>query len=355
MTASLTVSDPECIIDTNFMNILITGGAGFIGSRLGLYLTEKGHKVIPLDNLSFGYKRNFSGNRKLLSNFINLDIRSPKLEKIMKKVDVVFHLASISFLPWCNNHPNEAYQVNLGGTANVLEMARRNNVKRVIFSSTSAIYENETVLPFKESIQPKPTLIYAQTKKAGEELCKSFIEMYGMDIAILRFFNVYGPHSDYRPPSNLMTYIIQSLLKKEAPLLHSNGKQARDFIFVSDVVRLCEIAATHPKAKNEVFNVGSGKQVTVTEIFNIIAESLGEKNIKPVFRDPKLIWEKFPQQFQGNYPLDTSLLDKEVNKLTLASIKKAQKMLNWKAEINIKEGLTQTIAYALEEKEVKKI
>lgn len=328
------------------MRILITGGAGFIGSQLGLYLVGKKHQVILLDNLKFGYLYNLAGNKKLVSNFIRMDIRNPKLENIMRNIDVIFHIAGIISLPGCNNDPNEAYSVNVGGTANVLEMARRNGVKKVVFASTSAVYENETELPFKESVTAKPTLIYAQTKKAAEDLCDSYMKMYGMDITILRFFNVYGPHMDYRPPSYLVSYIIRSLLNKQRPILHSNGKQARDLVYVADAVRVCEMVMTHPNAKNEIFNVGSGKQITVQEIFNMIAKCLNEKEIEPIYRDPKLIWDKFPRQFGGRYPLKPIFLEKEVNKYTLANTHKAKKMLNWSAKVTIEEGLAKTVAYA---------
>lgn len=328
------------------MRILITGGAGFIGSQLGLYLVEKNHQVIPLDNLKFGYLHNFAGNKKLLSNFIKMDIRNPKLEDVMEKIDVVFHIAGIISLPGCNDDPYEAYSVNVAGTANVLEMARQNGVKKVVFASTSALYENETLTPFKESILANPTLIYAQTKKASEDLCNSYTKMYGMDITILRFFNVYGPHMDYRPPSYLISYIIGCLLRKKAPILHSNGKQARDFIYVSDAVKICEIVMTHKAAKNGLFNVGSETTITIQGVFNILAKLLGEKNIKPIYRNPKLIWEKFPRQFEGKYPINPDLLQKEVNKFTLAATQKAEKFLHWKPKVSIEEGLAQTVIYA---------
>lgn len=327
------------------MNILITGGAGFIGSQLGLYLDRKKHNVTLLDNLSSGYVHNFSGSKRLVNNFICMDIRDSKLESIMKNFDVIFHIAGFVSLPGCNNAPEAAYSINVAGTANVLECARRNNIKKIVFASTAALYENETRLPFEELPSLKPTLVYAQTKKAAEDLCNSYTNMYKMDITILRFFNVYGPHMDYRPPSYLISYLIGCLLRKEKPILHSNGKQARDFVYVADVTRFCEIVMTHPNAKNQVFNVGSGTQITVQEIFDLIAEILGENKIKPVYRDPRLIWEKFPEQLEGKYPINVDLLKKEVNKITLADIHKAKRMLGWKPRVTFKEGLLKTIAY----------
>lgn len=325
------------------MRILITGGVGFIGSQVGLYLVQK-HDVYPLDNLKFGYLYNLANNKQLLKNFIRIDIRDPKMEAVLKNIDVIFHFAGWVSLPGCNDDPNEAYQCNVAGTANVLEMARRNGVKKIIFASTAAIYEYDSI-PFKESIVPKPTLIYAQTKKAAEDLCQSFRDMYGMDIIILRFFNVYGPHMDFRPPSYLISYIIGCLVRGEKPVLHSDGKQARDFVYITDVVRLCEIVMTHPNAKNEVFNVGSGTTITVQEIFDIIAKILGEEKIKPIYRDPKLIWENFPRQLKGKYSLNPEFLEKEVNKHTLASMEKVKEMFHWEAKVSIEEGLEKTVAY----------
>lgn len=330
------------------MRILITGGAGFIGSQLGLYLAEKNHEIIPLDNLKFGYLYNFADNKNLLDNFIKMDVRDSNLEAIMKNVDVVFHIAAIISLPGCNNDPFEAYSINVAGTANVLEAARRNGVKKVVFASTSALYENEKTTPFKEYSSPQPTLIYALSKKAAEDLCISYTKMYGMDITILRFFNVYGPNMDFRPPSYLISYIIGCLLKKESPILHSNGKQARDFVYVSDTVKICEIVMTHKSAKNELFNVGSEKTITVQGIYDILARILGETRIKPIYRNPKLIWENFPKQIKGKYSIDPNFLEKEVNKFTLADTSKAKKLLNWEAKIGIDEGLVKTVAYAKE-------
>ena len=329
------------------MRILITGGAGFIGSQLALYLDKKDHEVIILDNLSSGYIYNFMDSKRLLRNFVSMDIRDPKIESVTRGVDVIFHIAGYVSLPGCNDNPGEAYSVNTSGTANVLEMARRNNVKKVVFASTAALYEKETLTPFKESLPANPTLIYARSKKDAEGICESFREMYGMDITIFRFFNVYGPHMDYRPPSYLISYLIGCLLKKEKPVLHSNGKQSRDFVYVDDVVRLCEIVMSNPKSKNQTFNVGSGEIISVQGIYDLLAEIMKLQKIKPVFRDPKMHWEKFPRQFEGKYKFDTELLTNEVNKLTHADISKAEKLLGWKPRIKMRKGLERTVSYSI--------
>lgn len=328
--------------------ILITGGAGFIGSQLGFNLLEKGYDVTLLDNLKYGYLDNLIKDGKQFPKFVCMDIRDQKVEDLMKGVDIVFHLAGISSLPECQNNPGEAYSVNVAGTTNILEMARRNGIKRVVFSSTSAIYENETTFPTEESANTKPTLIYSLSKKHAENLCQTFRDVYGMDITILRFFNVYGPHMDYlRPNPPLVSYIIKCLLEKESPVLHSNGKQARDMIYVSDVLNICETVMTHPKAKNEVFNVGSESTTTVQEVYDLTIRAFGIKNINPRFRSAELLWDKYPSLFSRKFSFDPEVLKKEVNKYTLASIKKAKEKLNWSPKISIKQGLRMTVQYAL--------
>lgn len=153
---------------------------------------------------------------------------------------------------------------------------------------------------------------------------------------------------DYRRPNPpLVSYIIKCLLENKNPLLHSDGKQARDMIYVDDVLRLCEIVATHKKAKNSVFNVGSGKAHTVKEVYNYIVKAFGKTNIKPTFRPEKLFWEKYRYLFIGDYPFNTNFLKKEVNKYTLASIKKTTKMFGWGSETSLEEGLKKTVAFAI--------
>lgn len=333
------------------MRILITGGAGFIGSHLGLYLLQQKHQVLFLDNLRFGYLENLSSNNGLKPYFVKMDVRDPKIGKILRGVDVIFHLAGISSLPECQSDPGEAYQVNVAGTVNILEAARRYNVSRVILSSSSAIYENETSFPTPENPNPDPTLMYSLSKKHAEEVCHSFQKLYGMDIVILRFFNVYGPHMDFkRPNPPLISYLIRCFLNKEAPILHSDGNQARDMIYVDDVLNVCETVMTHRNAKNQTFNVGFGKAYTIKEIYKHIVAVFKPTGIKPLYRTAKLLWDEYPELSEGNYPFQAKFLEKEVNKYTLASIKKANKLLGWKPQISLKEGLQKTVTFAIKNK-----
>ncbi len=332
------------------MKILITGGAGFIGSNLGAYLLSKGNDVRFLDNLTFGYKENLvfhDGSPIPISRFIKMDVRDNQIKQTMKDVDIIFHFAAISSLPECQNNPQKAYNVNVAGTANILESARKHNVKRIIFSSTAGVYENERTFPTPEDIPVNPSLTYSLSKKHAEELCRSYQQLYGMDIVILRFFNVYGPHMDSKranPP--VVSYIIQSLRNHQQPILHSDGNQKRDMIYIDDVVRLCELVIASKKVKNQIFNVGSGKAHSIHELYQAIATILKREEISLRFQPANSLWIRYPSLFKSTYPFRINFLEKEVNKYTEASIKKAHQILGWTPKINFDEGLQKTIRYA---------
>lgn len=329
------------------MRVLITGGAGFIGSQLGFHLRGKGHDVRLVDNLRYGYVDNLVEEGVPFDKFVCMDVRDAGLERLMDGVEVVFHFAGISSLPECSYNAGEAISINVGGTANVLELARRQGVRKIVFSSTGSVYENDTAFPSRESSNPQPTLVYSRSKLSAEELCHGFTAMYGQDITILRFFNVYGPHMDYlRPNPPLVSYIVKCLLDGVRPVLHSTGDQERDMVYVSDVVRMCEIVMMHPRARNETFNVGSGKTYTVKQVYRQAAEAFGRPDVEPVFRDAALLWEKYKGLFSGQYPLKAEILEAEVNKYTLAATEKSRDLLGWSANVDLAEGIADTVAFA---------
>lgn len=328
-------------------SIAITGGAGFVGSQLGYAFHNLGYQVKLIDNMSYGKLDNLLIDGKTFGEFIGMDIRSPNLVNVFKDVDYVFHFAAIAPLPECQTFPYGAIDNNVSGTANVLEAARLNGVKKVIFASTSAIYENNSKFPLEESDETKPSLIYATTKKQSEQLCESFNKCYGLDYTILRFFNVYGPHQDFRrkqPP--LIGYIIKQLLLDEKPILHSDGEQKRDYIYIDDVVSICKEVMTDPKSSREVFNVASGNAYSVKEIYEIIARRM-DKSIHPVYRSSSLFWDKYPNLKEGKLPLKEEILEKEVNKFSLGSNQKAKEILGWAPLISLEEGLNRSVDYAV--------
>lgn len=328
--------------------ILITGGAGFIGSQLGWRLQTEGHEVLLLDDMSFGNQDNLEIDGRPFGTFIKTDIRSKTVGKYFKAVDYVFHFAGLSSLPVCQENPYYAVDVNVAGTANVLEAARLNNVKRVVFSSTSAVYENNKHFPSQESDEVAPDLLYATTKLQAELLCRSFSHLYGLEIAIVRYYNVYGPHQDFKRKSPPMTgYIIRELLASRQPMLFSSGEQKRDYIYVDDVNNLNILCMTHPKAAGEIFNAASGTAASVKEIYSYLKDAL-QSDIEPRFNPAQQYWDAYPTLFKSEHPLNKQRLEKEVNKYTLGSNKKAKQLLGWKPTISLQEGMRRSAEFALQ-------
>lgn len=328
------------------MKVLITGGAGFIGSQLGYYLHNLGHEILLLDDLSFGTKDNLEIDGKTFGTFILDDIRNPNFGDYLQGVDVCFHLAAIAPLPVSQVDPYRGYTVNVAGWVNVLEACRRKKTSKVVLASTSAIYENNTSVPFKEDDATSPHMIYCMSKKHSEDLAMSFSKLYGMDITRLRFFNVYGPHHDFRrksPP--LIAYLVKCMMLGEVPVLHSDGKQERDYVYVDDVCRMCKLVMEKPVSRGEAFNIASNTVVSVNQIYDQIAKIFGS-DIKPIFRDPALLWDKYPELNLG-YCMDPYYIAKETNKYSLGSYAKAEELLGWKPSVSFEEGLKKTVEYAV--------
>jgi UDP-glucose 4-epimerase len=326
--------------------VAITGGAGFVGSNLGKMLHQKGYDVLLLDDLSFGHLDNLKKNGESFGTFKKFDIRSSELKNYFSDVDYVFHLAGISTLPICQSEPVNSIDVNVTGTVNVLEAARQNNVKRVIFASTAGVYENNSKFPCQEDDLTEPSLTYTLTKSFCEKLCNSYFKLYGLETCVTRYNNVYGPNQDIKresPP--FVAYVIKELLQNRQPIFHSDGKQQRDYVYIDDVNELNFLCMTNPNAKNQIFNVSSGKVFSVNEIYEIMVSILNS-NIKPLYRNSQLFWDRYPSLFEGNHVLNKKWIEKEVDKFALSSAEKAERLLNWKASTSMEKGLKQTIEYA---------
>jgi UDP-glucose 4-epimerase len=326
--------------------ILVTGAAGFIGSQLSYNLHTLGHEVIMLDDMSFGYEDNLVINGQSFGTFYKVDIRSQNINQYFKDVDTVFHFAGISALPVNQENPYYAIDVNVAGTANVLEMARVNNVRRVIFASTSAVYENNQSFPCSEADEVSPYLVYSTSKRQGELLCNAYYKTYGLETVIVRYFNVYGPHQDFKRVSPPFTsYVLRELLHDKQPILHSTGNQKRDYVYVDDVNNLNKICMTHPAAAGQTFNVASGQNYSVKEIYAMLASAL-HSNIEPLYKPAAHFWDKYPKLFEGTYPLPKHIIENEVNKYTLGATQKAFDLLGWKTLVSIEDGMRITAEYA---------
>ncbi len=292
------------------MKIIVTGGAGFIGSNLVDFLVKKKHKVIVIDNFSTGIKNNLKLSQNKVK-IINKDISSNKnLDRIFKKVDYVFHLAGLADIVPSIEKPDSYFKSNVLGTFNILEACRKNKIKKIIYAASASCYGLPKKFPTNELQKINVKYPYAFTKWQGEELVKHWYEIYKLPYISMRFFNVYGPRSRTSGAYGAVfgVFLAQKLAKRPLTVVGS-GKQTRDFIHITDIVEALYKAA-FSKVKGKIYNVGSGKETSVNKIANIIS--------KKRISIPKRPGEP-----------DRSLSD----------IKKIKKDLNWKPKVSIEKGV----------------
>jgi len=299
------------------MKILITGVAGFIGSNLADRLLKLGHNIIGIDDLSYGIKEQIPDG----VDFYKYDIRDVSISYLFKDVDYVFHFAAKNCINDCQMNPSETIDINVNGTINIFEFSKIYNIKKVIFAESSAIYEGSDIYPTPET-EMKPESFYAISKATTKMLSESYLKFYGLNYTALRYFCVYGPRQDYRrtiPP--LFSSFIIKLLKGEQPTIYGTGEKRRDFIHIDDINDFHIQCINDKKTDNEIFNLGSGKNYSVEQIYNTIS-SLLKTNILPVY-NTDLTGEAFQN---------------------LADISKA-KNIGWKPNISLIKGLETSIDF----------
>jgi UDP-glucose 4-epimerase len=295
------------------MKILVTGGAGFIGSHLVDKLIKEGHRVAVIDNLSTGKRENLNPK----ADFYNLDICDfNKIKPLFERVDFVFHLAAVPRVPLSIKDPITTSKVNILGTINVFKAAIDAKVKRIIFASSSSVYGDQEKLPLRENMELRPISPYALQKLVGEKFAKLFTNIYEIPIVSLRYFNVYGPRIDFDSEYSL---VIGKFLKQKAnkkPLtIFDDGEQTRGFCYIDDVVEATIRAIESKKIKGgEVINIGSEKSQSV----NYLAKLIGGKT-----------------QYLPPRPGDV--------RHTQADITLAKNLLGWQPKISLEEGLKKTI------------
>jgi UDP-glucose 4-epimerase len=322
------------------MKILITGGAGFVGSELGKRLCREQHDVVAYDNMRFGHLDNLMLEGEPYGAFVCDDIRSDRFGAHLRGVDTVFHLAGIAALPLCQQNPGEAYDVNVAGVANVLEACRRADVRRVIFASTSAVYENTKRDRFAESDPICPDLVYACTKAAAETVCEAYARNYGMDIVIARFFNVYGPHQDVMRESPPFTsYVARELALDRTPILFNESTARRDYVYSADVVDLL-VRMIHADGRfaADRFNICTGNGHSVPELYEQFLAASG-KTIAATYRDPGTYWDRYPELFEGRTPLSRERIIEEVFKTSIGDPSKTHARFGWSASADIGDGI----------------
>jgi len=302
--------------------VLVTGGAGFIGSNIVSELLTRGYQVKVLDNLSTGRKINLEPIIDQIK-FIEGDINDTAiLQKEFAGVDFILHQAALPSVPRSIESPLSSHKNNATGILNVLEAAKAAKVKRLVFASSSSVYGDAKAKYKSEDLPTDPLSPYAATKLMGEHYCKIFYTIYGLETVVLRYFNVFGPNQD--PQSDYAAVIplfIKAILKDQAPTIFGDGQQSRDFTFVKNNIEANILAMTSDKVGHgEIFNIACGQSYTLNELVDTINKVLG-KNIKANFADPR--------------PGDI--------KHSLADISQAKKLLGYKVDTNFADGIKQTI------------
>ncbi len=313
--------------------ILVTGGAGFIGSNLCERLLESGNEVVCLDNFSTGKRENLEG---FISNplfkLMEGDIRSAETcRAAVQGVDFVLHEAALGSVPRSIEDPVTTNEVNVSGFLNMLVAARDAGVRRFVYAASSSTYGDSTTLPKEEEVIGRPLSPYAITKYVNELYADVFARVYGMETIGLRYFNVFGrrqdPHGAY---AAVIPLFVKQLMRHQSPVINGDGEFSRDFTYIDNVVQmnLLALATTDPEAVNQVYNVAYGRRTTLNELMGCLKEYLGAY-------DPEILNVEIVHGLARTGDIPHSL----------ASIKKARRLLDYTPSHSMREGLKEAVGW----------
>ncbi|PIF59317.1 SDR family oxidoreductase [Flavobacterium sp. 2] len=313
------------------MKILITGGAGFIGSNLTEYFLNKGYEVVCFDNFATGHRhnlKNYLGNTQF--TLIEGDIRNLEdCRKAVVNVDYVLHQAALGSVPRSINDPITTNDVNISGFLNMLVASRDEKVKRFVYAASSSTYGDSVGLPKVEEVIGKPLSPYAITKYVNELYADIFSRTYGLETIGLRYFNVFGRKQDPNGAyAAVIPKFVMQFMKYESPVINGDGNYSRDFTYIDNVIQMNELAmlSQNPEAINTVYNTAFGDRTTLSELVEMLKENLS-------YLDPKInsVEVVYGPNRAGDIPH------------SLASIAKAEKLLGYKPEYSIKRGIKEAV------------
>ncbi len=308
------------------MKMLITGGAGFIGSHLCDKYTKEGHTILCLDNFASG---NLVNVRHLLDNrnfkLVKGDVRDfDLLEKIMRDVDVVFHLAAQIHVERSYVEPKLTYDVNVMGTQNILEAARIHDTKRVILASSSEVYGSAQYSPIDEQHPLNAPHPYGASKIAADRMCYAYIHTYGMDISIVRLFNIFGQRQRDVGYGGVISIFTRRILNNMPPIIYGDGLQTRDYTYIEDAVRAYDSILTYNAPITEPINFGTGREESILHLANMLIDLCGKNGkIKPIHIEPR---------------------PSEVKRL-IANADRAKNLLRWEPKYELEDGLEKFVQW----------
>lgn len=305
------------------MRVLVTGGAGFIGSNLVRASLEAADEVRVLDDLSTGRSENLAGLERDIE-FLRGSVTDPEtVERAARDREVIYHQAALPSVPRSVTDPVTTHRTNVLGTVSVLEAARKAGVRRVVFASSSSVYGDTEILPKHEEMPTRPLSPYALQKLTGERYCEQYLRLHGLDSVALRYFNVFGPRQD--PESDYAAVVplfIRAIARAQAPRVFGDGLQSRDFTFVDDVARANRDAALAPaEAAGAVLNIAGGRRVTLLDLIAAIASAFGKDPPEAIFEPPRAGDVRHSE----------------------ASVLRAASVLGWRPEIPLEQGLRRTV------------
>jgi UDP-glucose 4-epimerase len=306
--------------------VVVTGGAGFVGSNVVRSLLAERARVVVLDDFYTGDDNNLPVGESNLEVVRGSVTDSDLVSEVLGGASLVFHLAARNIIVSTRN-PREDYEVNIGGTLNVLLAARELKIPRVVYSSSTSVYGNPRYLPINEDDATNMLSPYAVSKFAGENYCKAFYESYGLSSAVVRYSNVYGTaQRPDNPYCGVVSKFFESAMNGESPRIHGDGEQTRDFTYIDDVVEATLLAGISPKADGQVYNVGTGREVTVNQLARTIIEITGAK-VEPAYVDRR---------------------DIDNIRRRVVNIEKIRRELRWIPTFTIEQGLRRTYQWLKE-------